>query len=103
MTLDSDEVIVVKTFAFLTEVSDESTNRILDLSDFKSRGNCEKLVAIGCLTQKYQDNLAEQIPELDGWLGSNGFQKDTGTNKFYVQKFWILTSIFEAKFPLQEI
>ena len=69
------EVIIVNTCAFLTEASEESINRILDLSDFKSNGNCEKLVATGCLTQRYQDSLAKQIPELDGLLGSNGFEQ----------------------------
>ena len=75
MTPDSAEVIIVNTCAFLTEASEESINRILDLSDFKSSGNCEKIVATGCLTQRYQDSLAEQIPELDGLLGSNGFDR----------------------------
>ena len=74
-TPDSAEVIIVNTCAFLTEASEESINRILELSDFKSTGNCEKLVATGCLTQRYQDSLAEQIPELDGLFGSNGFEQ----------------------------
>ena len=64
MTPDSAEVIIVNTCAFLTEASEESINRILDLSDFKSSDYCEKIVATGCLTQRYQDSLAEQIPEL---------------------------------------
>ena len=75
MTPDSAEVIIVNTCAFLTEASEESINRILDLSDFKNSGNCEKIVATGCLTQRYQDSLAEQIPELDGLLGLNGFEQ----------------------------
>ncbi len=69
------EVIIVNTCAFLSEASEESINRILELSDLKSRGNCEKLVATGCLTQRYKDSLLKEIPELDGILGSNGFEK----------------------------
>ena len=69
------EVIIVNTCAFLTEASEESINRILVLSDFKSKGRCEKLVATGCLTQRYKDSLLQEIPELDGLLGSNGFEK----------------------------
>ena len=75
MKPEAAEVIIVNTCAFLTEASEESINRILELSDFKSKGNCEKLVATGCLTQRYQDSLAKQIPELDGLLGSNGFEQ----------------------------
>jgi len=75
MTPEIAEIIVINTCAFLTEASEESINRILDLSDFKSRGNCQKLVATGCLTQRYKDSLLKEIPELDGLLGSNGFEK----------------------------
>ena len=75
MTPDSAEVIIVNTCAFLTEASEESINKILDLSHFKSSGNCEKIVATGCLTQRYQYSLAEQIPELDGLRGLNGFEQ----------------------------
>jgi len=69
------EIIIVNTCAFLTAASEESINRILDLSDCKSNGNCEKLIATGCLTQRYKDSLFKEIPELDGLLGSNGFEK----------------------------
>ena len=52
------EVIIVNTCSFLTEASEESINRILELSDLKSKGNCEKLVATGCLTQRYKESLS---------------------------------------------
>ena len=75
-TPDSAEVIIVNTCALLTEASEESIKRILELSDFKSTGSCEKLVATGCLTtQSYQDSLAELIPELDGLFCSNEFEQ----------------------------
>ena len=66
MTPYSAEVIIFTNCAFLIDASEESINRILELSDFKNSGNCEKIVATGCLTQQYQDSLAEQITELDG-------------------------------------
>ncbi|MAE15900.1 MAG: hypothetical protein CL911_00475 [Deltaproteobacteria bacterium] len=68
------EVIIVNTCGFLTAASEESVNRILELSDQKSSGSCEKLVATGCLTQRYREELSEEIPELDGLLGSHGFE-----------------------------
>jgi len=69
------EVIVVNTCGFLTAASEESVNRILELSDQKSSGSCEKLVATGCLTQRYREELSQEIPELDGLLGSHGFER----------------------------
>ena len=69
------EVIVVNTCGFLTSASEESVNRILELSDQKTEGHCEKLVATGCLTQRYQEEMAAEIPELDGLMGSQGFER----------------------------
>ena len=69
------EVIVVNTCGFLTAASEESVNRILELSKQKSSGSCEKLVATGCLTQRYREELSQEIPELDGLLGSHGFER----------------------------
>ena len=43
MTPDSAEVIIVNTCVFLTEASEKSINRILDLSHYKSSGNCKRL------------------------------------------------------------
>ena len=85
------EVIIVNTCAFLTAASEESISRILDLSDLKSKGNCEKLIATGCLTQRYKESLFNEIPELDGLLGSNGFEK--------IPK--LINSIYEGKFNSQ--
>ncbi len=75
MKPEKADVIVVNTCAFLTAASEESINRILELSDYKSEGQCEKLVATGCLTQRYREELLQELPELDGLLGSSGFDR----------------------------
>ena len=46
------EVIIVNTCGFLSAASQESITRILELSDLKQEGRCEKLVAAGCVTQR---------------------------------------------------
>ena len=69
------EVIIVNTCGFLSAASQESITRILELSDLKQEGRCEKLVAAGCVTQRYGSELAQKIPEIDGLLGSNGFEQ----------------------------
>ncbi|MBF0276258.1 MAG: 30S ribosomal protein S12 methylthiotransferase RimO [SAR324 cluster bacterium] len=73
MKPEEAEVIVINTCAFLTSASQESIDRILALSDHKAEGQCEKLVATGCLSQRYQGGLLDEIPELDGLLGSSDF------------------------------
>jgi len=69
------EVIIVNTCAFLTAASEESIDRLLELSDYKRSGVCEKLVCAGCLSERYRESLLAEIPELDGLLGSSGFEQ----------------------------
>jgi ribosomal protein S12 methylthiotransferase len=71
-------VIIVNTCAFLTSATEESIERLLELSDYKSAdsaGQCEKLVSAGCLSERYRDALLDEIPELDGLLGSSNFHE----------------------------
>jgi ribosomal protein S12 methylthiotransferase len=68
-------VIVVNTCAFLTSATEESIERLLTLSDYKQSGACEKLVSAGCLSERYREALLEEIPELDGLLGSSNFHE----------------------------
>lgn len=69
------EIILVNTCAFLTSATEESIDRILELSDCKKSGVCEKLVVTGCLSQRYQDELFQEIPEIDGILGAHSFER----------------------------
>lgn len=68
------QVIIVNTCAFLTSATEESIGRLLELSDFKSAGACEKLICTGCVSERYRKSLLAEIPELDGLLGSSNFQ-----------------------------
>ena len=69
------EMIIVNTCGFLSTASQESINRILELSDFKEEGHCKKLVATGCLSQRYGHELRRKIPEIDGLHGSIEFER----------------------------
>jgi ribosomal protein S12 methylthiotransferase len=64
------DVIVVNTCGFIDEAKEESIDTILEMAEHKTAGNCEKLVVTGCLTQRYPDELAREIPEIDHILGS---------------------------------
>ena len=69
------EAIVVNTCAFLTSATEESIERLLALSDYKGNGACEKLVCAGCLSERYREDLLEQVPEIDGLFGSSSFHE----------------------------
>jgi ribosomal protein S12 methylthiotransferase len=71
------EVIVVNTCAFLTAAVEEGIERLLALSEHKQPGAgvCEKLVCAGCMSERYREALLDEVPEIDGLLGSSGFQE----------------------------
>jgi ribosomal protein S12 methylthiotransferase len=67
-------VIVVNTCGFIDAAKKESIDTILALSEHKG-GACEKLVVSGCLSQRYPTELANDMPEVDHFLGSSDMLK----------------------------
>lgn len=68
------EVIVVNTCGFIESAKEESIETIIELGQYK-QGNCRKLIVTGCLSQRYPDELAEGLPEVDHFLGSSDMLK----------------------------
>jgi ribosomal protein S12 methylthiotransferase len=68
-------VLVVNTCGFIDAAKEESIDTLLQLAKFKKKGNCELLIAAGCLAQRYPDELIKEIPELDGVVGTGDFQR----------------------------
>ncbi|HEY0191484.1 MAG TPA: 30S ribosomal protein S12 methylthiotransferase RimO, partial [Kofleriaceae bacterium] len=69
---ESADVIVVNTCAFIDAAKEESVDTILEMAQHKTR-SAQKLVVTGCLAQRYADELAKDIPEIDHILGSSDF------------------------------
>src|SRR5260370_870605 len=72
---DEAEVIVVNTCGFIGEAKKESIETIFELSELKKQGACKKLVVTGCLSQRYPTELADQMLEVDHFLGSSDMLK----------------------------
>lgn len=71
---DGADVIVVNTCAFIDAAKEESVDTILEMAEHKKASGARKLVVTGCLAQRYADELAKDIPEIDHILGSADFQ-----------------------------
>ena len=69
------EVIVVNTCGFIGPAKEESIETILEMGRLKESGACEKLVVAGCLSQRYPEELAAELPEVDHFLGSSDMLK----------------------------
>jgi len=64
------DIIVVNTCAFIREAQEESVETILEVADHKKNGRCKILIVSGCLPQRYQDELAKDLPEVDAFMGT---------------------------------
>ncbi len=69
------EVIVINTCGFIGPAKEESIETILEMSAHKQSGSCDKLVVAGCLSQRYPEELASELPEVDHFLGSSDMLK----------------------------
>ena len=67
---DDANVVIVNTCGFIDLAKEESVNTILLHADRKAQGEIDKLYVTGCLSQRYKDNLEEQIPEVDAYFGT---------------------------------
>src|SRR5437016_5537602 len=69
------EVVIINTCGFIEEAKQESIDTIIEHGKLKESGSCRVLIAAGCLAQRYQGDLLEQLPELDGVVGTGEFGK----------------------------
>jgi ribosomal protein S12 methylthiotransferase len=72
---DAADVIVVNTCGFIGPAKEESIDTILEMGAFKEAGSCQKLVVTGCLSQRYPEELAKEMPEVDHFLGTSDMLK----------------------------
>lgn len=72
---ENADVILINTCGFIETSKQESIDTILEMSRYKENNQCKVLVATGCLTQRYGNELLELIPELDIILGVNDYDK----------------------------
>jgi ribosomal protein S12 methylthiotransferase len=63
-------VVVVNTCGFIDVAKQESIDTIIEYAALKSEGEIEKLYVTGCLSQRYREELAVEIPEVDAWFGT---------------------------------
>lgn len=66
-------VIIVNTCAFISSAREEAIDTILQMSEYKNIGECEKLIVTGCLSQKYSKELESELLEVDAFMGTNNY------------------------------
>lgn len=81
------EIIIVNTCGFIESAKEESINTILQMSEYKTQGSCRYLIVTGCLSQRYADELAQSIPEVDAFVGTECFTDIS----------WVIEQVMDGK------
>ncbi len=68
------DYIVINTCGFINDAKDESIQAILEAIDLKKSGRIKKVVVMGCLSERYKSELAEEIPEVDAYFGVTDYR-----------------------------
>lgn len=71
------DIIIVNTCSFINDAKEESINTILEMAEYKKTGQCKALIATGCLVQRYANEIREEIPEVDGLIGTSSYETIT--------------------------
>ena len=74
-TRSDADMIIVNTCSFIKEAKQESIDAILDLAERKHDGRCHTLIVSGCLPQRYQEELARELPEVDIFIGTGDYPR----------------------------
>lgn len=64
------DVVIVNTCGFIDRAKEESIDTILRFADAKANRTIKKLYVTGCLSQRYREELSQEIPEVDAWFGT---------------------------------
>jgi len=69
------DVVIVNTCGFIREAVEESIDALLQICELKKDGRLKKVIAAGCLVQRYAQQLVQELPEVDGFVGVNDLPK----------------------------
>ena len=68
------DVVVINTCGFLSSANEEAIENILRMAELKAEGQIKKILVSGCMTQRYQEEVTDELPEVDGILGTGSYK-----------------------------
>ena len=69
------DIIVINTCCFINDAKEESIQTILEMAEYKKEGRLKALIVTGCLAQRYQQEIIDEIPEVDAVIGTGSYDK----------------------------
>ena len=71
---DAAEIIVINTCGFIASAQSEAIETIVEMAALKNEGKIKKIIVCGCLPERFQKEIAEELPEVDAFVGVGSFQ-----------------------------
>ena len=72
-TVEGADVVIINTCGFIDSAKSEAIDNILAMGELKAAGVIGKILVTGCLSQRYQDEILSEMPEVDGVLGTGSY------------------------------
>ncbi len=71
------DVLVINTCGFIQDAKKESIDAIIEAAELKKQGKLKKIIVMGCLSERYKNDLQKEIPEVDAFIGANKIEQVT--------------------------
>lgn len=69
------DILIINTCSFIDSAKEESIATILQMAEYKTQGKCQCLIVAGCLGQRYQQELLDELPEVDAIVGTGAWHR----------------------------
>ena len=73
--LEDIQVVIINTCGFIESAKQEALETIFEVAQLKTEGKVGKIIVAGCLSERYKEEIAAELPEVDGFLGVGSFQR----------------------------
>jgi len=99
------DILIINTCSFIESAKEESIATILQMAEYKTQGKCQCLIVAGCLGQRYQQELLDELPEVDAIVGTGAWHRiieainTTFTNKSRVLLIDETNTIYDETMP----
>lgn len=70
---DGADFVIINTCGFIDSAKSEAIDNILEMAELKKNGRLGKIIVTGCLPERYKEEIAEELPEVDAFLGVGSF------------------------------
>lgn len=74
---EKSDVTVINTCGFIEDAKKEALDTIFEVAELKKEGKLKKIIVCGCLSERYKDEIANELFEVDGFVGVGSFQRIT--------------------------